>query len=290
MPAFNRTFTNAHEDFVSNATDPEAIMDGEAPPHGAGHTRGERLIRELFGDRPPPLDLYTPSQADPGPDFLDAEMLEAFHAGSPIDVDFAAFRIVYADANGVTTERTIEPRAAIRTIGGREIFLRAHCRMRDGNRFFRSSRIESLINLTDGHYVGRQGVGRYLSGLLESSRNYRIHRAAVTPLGVDRMRCLLWVARADGHVSRSQRQALQEVLLAEAGISNARPFDRARCDIEIDSVTVDRSAMRLARSRLAERGELDGVVHIARMVADLAGVRSERLERAMLEIGGARGG
>ena len=84
---------------------------------------------------------------------------EAFNR--PI-ADDLRFRIEYADADGVITEREIKPKSIHLIRQSPDVYIKAHCFMQNDERTFFSPRIRSTTNLVTGRRIS--DLGQYLRG------------------------------------------------------------------------------------------------------------------------------
>lgn len=70
------------------------------------------------------------------------------------------FRIEYADADGVVSQRDITPKSIHLIRGQPDLLIKAHCHLRNEERTFRSDRILSCRNMKTGRVIG--DLGQYL--------------------------------------------------------------------------------------------------------------------------------
>lgn len=116
----------------------------------------------------------------------------------------------YVDSNGTKTTRSVTTYEADDVLG----MMLAHCELREATRSFRYERISNCVDLDTGEIV--VDVGDYLYKKYLSSPEYAMLK--FTEDNLDLMKCLLYMAKADGQMRKEERDIIAHVCIS--GSSN----------------------------------------------------------------------
>jgi hypothetical protein len=165
-------------------------------------------FESLVGGRPEPPLRPVPghSAAIPPRDDDFVATLEPL----PVDIDGFSFGILYRDASGTPSTRTIRCHQALRD--GHLIYLHAWCLQRQDWRTFRLDRILEVYDYTTGELLGRPAP--IFSQLLGMDITDSAARAQTSIFFRDGGRILLYVAMEDGELHPAEMTTVVEFAAA----------------------------------------------------------------------------
>ena len=169
-----------------------------------------------------------------------------------MDIDGLALAIEYRDPVGALSTRVISCRSVNPRPPG---FLRAYCHFREEYRTFQIDRIRSITDLASGDVIDSRGVLEFLAPYIDFSirqRKVRDQRRLQYRAGPG-VKVLVFLAAADGHVHRNERQIIVDYAVTEAlRQSPGNAFDSEATVRWINHVKPTRFAARSAALKLTE--------------------------------------
>lgn len=180
----------------------------------------------------------------------------------PVD---ASLRIRYTDAGGRETERTVDVKQFGRAPEG--MIMVGHCHLRRAARTFRIDRVKSCFDVNSGEVI--EDAELYLRRLYDSSP---IHAASkFLEEEYDALRVLLYVAKADGRLTKKERAIIRETCRK---LQTASTLDDDDIDKIFSSLSVpSEAAFHRAVGKLKTRSESE---RIALMSAACEMVESDK--------------
>ena len=118
------------------------------------------------------------------------------------------FEIDYIDSEGLETTRKIGVRQFELKEDRSDVYLRAHCHLRNANRGFHASRIKRCVDMATGHHV--EHLPEYISTLYRNTLQGKIE--GMREMHGDEMSILVYIAKADGSMSRKERDVIAEYI------------------------------------------------------------------------------
>lgn len=118
----------------------------------------------------------------------------------------------YIDLNGTKTNRTVWVREADDVLG----MMLAYCELRGATRTFRYSSVSNCVDIETGEVIN--DVGEYLYNTYLTSPEYALLK--FTQDNLDLVKCLLYMAKADGQMRKEERDIISQVCISDASSSH----------------------------------------------------------------------
>lgn len=184
---------------------------------------GWEVFASLIGGRPEPWLTPVPGLALAALPPTDDDFTSTM---PPIggDIDGVAVGIVYRDAGGRQSTRTIRCSAAHRAAGGGPVYLKAWCLQRDDWRTFRVDRIEEVYDYTTGEVIGPGGAffGPLLGiDPLGTRGSVPVSEASLRRTFADGAKVLAFIAISDGRLHDKELAVIVD--FAAARLRSAEP-------------------------------------------------------------------
>lgn len=216
-------------------------------------------------------------------DAFDADAFGSFRVGDIYAISGTDLEIDYTDINDATSRRIITLKEIWYDPANSGWMLRAHCHLRDANRYFRWDRISRLVDTTIGEVWDGDTVVPYLTQRLHDAPSFKLRTFAETDDGSDLLAVAIYVSRADGRVSKVEKDILARFLAKKTESQLTSDLELA-IDKELAFQQVTLTKMRRARNRLKKSGLFNEAVGLCQELAGSRKSPSIHVEAALQEL------